>query len=766
MLGIFVTYFPTLRNAPAMKFIPELQMFKTLPRELRSEFMVQIDVKGIDRQIILAWACFIFNLMFLLLDYKRKVDGTFYEYPIYPLYEAVHYVGLLFIIPAVTVTIWKKRILPSRLYRGIVIYGILGLLVATFFSMSILQYYEKGSLVLYMCYLFAANWAFSMNHAQRLTFNIASCALIIAVILLPFPDWARFDQFKLPAQRLVGIYEALGFTTIAFFFNAFDYNLRRDRFLDEKQLEKEKQRSEELEKFKSHMYTNLTHEFRTPLTIISGMADKIEDDAGEWAEKGSNMIKRNSGTLLNLVNQILDLSKLETGGITVKLVHGDVLPYLGYVVDSFNSYAEAKGVTLDYFSLEENIYMDYDPDKALKIVSNLLSNAIKHTPNGGNIHVEVARIIEEGAEDKIRLTVKDTGPGIPEDKLPHIFDRFFRVDDNGLTGPRGTGIGLSVVKELTVLMAGTIEVRSQVGRGTEFALEFPIREDASTEDAEFSASSVQEIASSFFHPEIPQEDLTLVQPRGLEEVPRLLIIDDNADVRDYLKTCLERDYQITTANNGAKGIKKALQNVPDLVLSDVMMPEKDGFEVCQTLKQDVATSHIPIVLLTAKADVSSRLEGLEHGADGYLSKPFNEDELKYLLRNLIRLRKMVQQRYESSDQTETLIESGNKEDVFVGKVRAAIIENLDDADFGSVQLCRAIGLSRSQLHNKLKALTGKSASLFIRFVRLQKGYDLLREGDLNVSEVAYDVGFRDPNYFTRTFTEQYGVPPSRVRGNG
>lgn len=736
------------------------QLLKTrLPRDLKREFVVQHDAKSIDRLEVVAWMGLILYLGLFYVDILRTEEGT--RGRIFDLFAMVHYTGLLFIPPVVTLLRWKQRVRDSALLRGILIYGMLVIMLVSFFSNAILQYYHKGVLTFYFAFIIVANWALAMTHFQRILFNTLSCLIILLVILLPFPEWAEFS-FGRNSEQIINVFEAVGVTVVAFILDAFDFNLRVAKFLNEKQLEKEKQRIEELEKFKSRLFTNLTHEFRTPLTIISGIAEQIHANPSKWAKEGPEMIKRNSASLLNLVNQILDLSKLESGNITLKFVHGDVIPYIKYITDSFQSYAGSKDIEIHFLTDVPRLALDYDPDKSLNILSNLLSNAIKYTPENGNIYVRVSKV-EKDEGEMLELRVKDTGNGIPEDQIPFIFERFYQVDSDKVSAGSGTGIGLSVVQELTKLMGGTIDVHSTVGEGTEFVLHFPIVHEPDVAPAEFSKSSIEAVASSYVQPALPEGQKQMIHGPRLEEVARVLLIEDNTDVLQYLKSCLEDEYRIVFATDGLEGVEKAKELVPDIIISDVMMPGKDGFEVCSDLKGDNITSHIPIVLLTAKADIASKLEGLDRGADDYLAKPFNPDELRTRLRNLIQTRRLLQQRYNDIDAFTDNTEPENREDAFVAQVRKAVMEHLDDVDFSINDLCRAVGLSRTQLHNKLKAVTGLSASLFVRFIRLRKGRELLLQGALNVSEVAYEVGFRDPNYFTRTFTEEFGMSPSKVR---
>ncbi len=548
-------------------------------------------------------------------------------------------------------------------------------------------------------------------------------------------------------------------------------------------VEGQKKKLEELDQMKSRFFTNISHEFRTPLTIIGGMIEQIRKSPQKWLKKGSKLIERNNSNLLNLVNQILDLRKLESGSLKLELIQGNVVFYLRYILESFHSLSQNKTIGLHFTSKKELILMDYDKEKLLRIVSNLLSNAIKFTPDQGHVYLSVEEITNDSTESILQISVKDTGIGIPEAKLPHIFDRFYQVDDSSTREGEGTGIGLSLTKELVKLMNGHIEVTSEEQKGSVFTVHLPISRNASLEQNQVESPSV----------ELPEETKavedveysSVIAAQGKKEIietaiknnkSTLLIIEDNPDLVEYLESLLSNHYDLEIARDGREGIEIALEQIPDLILSDVMMPHKDGFEVCETLKNDQRTSHIPIVLLTAKADAESRIAGLKRGADAYLAKPFNQEELFIRLEKLHQLRLQLQTRYKSlepgfgsqesllttSDSVQT---STQAEDEFMQSLRENIEANLDNENFAVPELCRAIGMSRTQLHMKIKALTSRSTTHYIRSIRLYKAKELLQQGNLNVTQVAFEVGFQSRTYFSRAFNEEFGVSPKEFMNN-
>ncbi|MEM9985896.1 MAG: ATP-binding protein, partial [Bacteroidota bacterium] len=379
------------------------------------------------------------------------------------------------------------------------------------------------------------------------------------------------------------------------------------------------------------------------------------------------------------------------------------------------------------------------------IHNNLLSNAIKFTPPGGEVEVRV----EQANPRQVSLVVKDSGIGISPEQLPKIFDRFYQAENEQTQAGEGTGIGLSLTKELVQFMEGYIEVESSPGTGTTFHVGLPITQLAPLKQAEAAT-----LPMSVEAPAVPPP-ASVTQG---SEMPSLLIIEDNPDLITYLYACLEDSYQLLLARDGEEGIRVALEQVPDLILSDVMMPKKNGYEVCDTLKSDERTSHIPIILLTAKADRDSRLTGLQRGADAYLTKPFDQEELLIRLGKLLELRKQLQARYAGSALELPPQEAEFQlEDAFMQRVNETIQANLGNSAYRTEELCRDLGISRTQLHHKIKALTNRSTALYIRHVRIEKAKALLRETDQRISDIGYAVGFEDSHYFSRVFTKEAGM---------
>ncbi|MBK8195150.1 MAG: helix-turn-helix domain-containing protein [Lewinellaceae bacterium] len=539
-----------------------------------------------------------------------------------------------------------------------------------------------------------------------------------------------------------------------------EFALRESWLLQEKQQEKS-DRLQELDDFKSRFFTNITHEFRTPLTVILGLGEqlaKAENDAGKRSQLG--LIQRSGKNLLRLVNQILDLAKLESNTLKLRYIQGDVLAFIRYIAESLHSLANAQNLLVKVESAQAQIVMDYDPERLLQIIHNLLSNAIKFTPSGGKVLLKVDLV-----EQWLRISVADTGAGIPSEALPHVFERFFQANNQDHSGAGGTGIGLSMTRELVKAMGGDISVESTVGAGSTFTVQLPV-----TQRGELEEMPGVDLVNTAANTSLASP----LRTQAGEETDgySILLIEDNPDVVEYLTACLQgatdnggRPYGLEFAYNGQAGIEKALDSIPDLIISDVMMPVKDGFEVLETLKNNVFSSHIPIVLLTAKADMQSRLAGLQRGADAYLSKPFHQDELLLTVANLLESRKKLQLKYQQNVLSSAVpeVQAGDPEDSFLQKVRAIVEANYRQEDFGLPQLCREIGMSRSQLFRKMKALTDLAPSDLIRTHRLNNARALLESGAANVAEAAWEVGFKDPSYFSKLYQEEFGEAPSTTR---
>ncbi|GAB4041376.1 hybrid sensor histidine kinase/response regulator transcription factor [Spirosoma gilvum] len=539
--------------------------------------------------------------------------------------------------------------------------------------------------------------------------------------------------------------------------------------------QQEASRLAELDAIKTQFFTNISHEFRTPLTLILGpLADLKKRFPGDMM---LTLMERNSNRLMALINQLLDLSKLEAGELHPEMAPGDIAAFLRTLASSFTSLAISRTIQFTFEQSLATYWTRFDRDKVEKIVNNLLSNAFKFTPERQSVRMRV-EYETKAVVGTMTLQVEDSGIGIPAANLPKIFDRFYQVEGeiNRVGGPRtyeGTGIGLALVYELVNVLDGTIDVSSTEGVGTTFTVKLPLE-------------LVNQTGTEPTYTDVTSADLAVTPPPAIQATkdPRplssnsippattstdnvLLIIDDNDDIRAYLRAVFEREYQIVEAEDGQQGLERATELTPSLVICDLMMPRLDGFGFCRALKTQEATSHIPVVMLTAKATVQDRMEGFELGADEYLAKPFNADEIRVRVRNLLDKQERLRQYFGKQPVSTSIVSVAtdatpvlSREAIFLQKVRQVVESHYADSTFGTDELSQAMNLSSSQLLRKLKALTGLTAVEFLRQYRLERAATLLAGRAGTVSEIAYQVGFESLSYFTRTFQERYGVSPS------
>ena len=542
--------------------------------------------------------------------------------------------------------------------------------------------------------------------------------------------------------------------------------------------QKEAERLLEIDRLKTNFFSNITHEFRTPLTLIIEPARQlVKKWQGQEDEPTIQLIEKNSQQLLGLVNQLLDLSKLEGGKMTIAWHRGAIFDAIEPIVASFNALAKRKAIDFKIERLEEIPTFYFDKNKVQQILYNLLSNAFKFTERGS---ITLSITTKKQPIPQLILKVKDTGIGIAATQLPYIFDRFYQANDTSINKTIGTGIGLSLTKELMELMEGTIDVTSKVGVGSTFVVNLPaLAEVAATEIANLNEGILAPVPTPIATKSASTKVVT--QEEGSEQ-PLVLLIEDNPELRQFIRQSLEKKYTIIEADNGLVGIHLAKEKIPDIIISDVMMPYKDGFEVCDTLKKEEITSHIPIILLTAKSAIDSKIQGLKTGADAYLTKPFHTEELFVRIEKLIELRQKLQAKYSNIDLTtiaqstpsknntpppnnptkETTKKITTYDQEFLKKVTNLIQEQVAAENLSVEGVANQLFISRSQLHRKLKALTGSSPNEFIRNYRLDYSLNLLKNKNIKISQVAYEVGFSDEKYFSRRFKERFGFSPSEA----
>jgi len=565
------------------------------------------------------------------------------------------------------------------------------------------------------------------------------------------------------------------------------------------ELEEQSGKLKEMDKIKSRFFANISHEFRTPLTLILGPLDQMLTGPQEKEydqKKKMRMMQRNSRRLLGLINQLLELSKFDSGTMKLQAARQDIVPFLKGVFHSFDSLAVQNEIELLFQTQAEDIPLYYDPVRLEEVFSNLLSNAVKFTPAGGRITlaVKVPEVLpaKEGMEEQgfLEVFISDTGPGIPREELAHIFDRFYQADSTYEYHRQGTGIGLAIAREIVELHHGTITAHSPgiEGSGTLFVIRLPMG-DAHLKPQEIVELSpvspgnksflgvqgailqksplvAEGIKSTDDAEEIETAEKveeTVQAPVSLEK-DIILVIEDNLDVREYIRGALEPQYIVKEAGDGEEGVRLAGEIVPDLIICDVMMPRMDGFEVCRSLKNQIATSHIPVILLTAKAAEENIIRGLEAGADDYITKPFSTPILLARVKNLIDLRRQLQQnRSREMTLQPVKVSVSPRDEEFIKELNQAIEKDLSEPDLNVEALGKRLYMSHTPLYRKIHALTGESPGEYIRSYRLKRAAELLRADFGSVTDVAYEVGFSSTAYFTKCFKEKFHQLPSVYR---
>jgi signal transduction histidine kinase/ligand-binding sensor domain-containing protein/DNA-binding response OmpR family regulator len=523
---------------------------------------------------------------------------------------------------------------------------------------------------------------------------------------------------------------------------------------------------QELNELKLRFFTNISHELRTPLTLIIGPLEKLisSHDKKNKPQKELTVMQRNAFKLLKLINQLLDFRKIESGNIQLQAHKNDIISCIQEVVDTFKFLAERKQIQFQFQSTFSHFDLWFDAEKMEKIITNLLSNAFKYT-NSGHITISAALTSDEKA---VEIAIEDSGSGIAQDQIPHIFNLYFQANNASNLQQAGSGIGLALIKQYIDLHHGAIEVTSTVGLGTCFKAIFPIGSAhlSSSEifTDEYIPATIGLTASNSYQISSTENREVLddkISDLPLGEKPMLLIVEDNADIRDYIKTSLENDFQVAEASNGLMGLEKALEIIPDLIVSDVMMPEMNGMVMCQKLKEDEQTNHIPVILLTAYTGEEKQWEGFKSGADDYVTKPFNINLLQQKLKNISHTRAHLIEKFHQSSSLDINLLSPNEADQnFLKKAIGIINDNLTDSTLSVDNFSEHFNMSSRNLLRKLKAITGLSINEFIKSIRLKKSVEYLKSGQMNISEISYAVGFTDPKYFSKCFKNQFGKSPT------
>lgn len=544
-------------------------------------------------------------------------------------------------------------------------------------------------------------------------------------------------------------------------------NNERDKRLQEKDLDEKK----------FQFFTNISHEFRTPLTLILNPLKDILNDTSlnlpTRTKEKLHIIHKNTDRLYRLINELLDFRKLELNKVNIKVRELNLVAFTKEIASHFTEEANSKNINLWVSCTLEDIPIWADENKLEKIIFNILSNAMKVTPNGGTIKIKlepknklaILPLVNPITPIKaIKITVSDTGPGLKKEQVKRIFERFYQVDNLNKTYYDGTGIGLEVVKSFVQLHKGKVEVNSTVGKGTKFKIILPAGKSHFTSD-----EIVTDIANTTINKnnQIKKEvaqDSSENDPDTSSNLHTLLIVEDNTELRNYIKNEFKHLYKVLTAVNGSDGLKIAKESLPDVIITDVIMPEMNGYKFCKSIKNDLRTSHIPLLMLTAKARIDDRIEGIETGADAYMVKPFDMRLLKLRVSQLITSRQLIFNKYFSLiNDVPKNINTTSLDKEFIQKVLVYINKNIDDPELNVESLASELNLSRSQFYRKIKALTNQTASEFLRNIRLQKARQIIEMGNSNISEVSYKVGFSSPSYFTKCFKNYFDLLPTDIK---
>ncbi|MDX1740145.1 MAG: response regulator, partial [Rhodothermales bacterium] len=534
------------------------------------------------------------------------------------------------------------------------------------------------------------------------------------------------------------------------------------RSLDEARKRTEEQAAQlvEAEHLKDRFFGNISHDFRSPLTLILGpVRDALDGSLGELRPAVRNMlstVEESAGRLLTLVNDLLDLSRLEAGRVRLHVEEHDFLPFLNTVFHHFVDEAKRRKIQFTYDTTVEYLPLSFDPGAIEKVILNLLDNAFKFVPDAGAVKLTLSTEVNDRGQ-WAKVTVKDNGPGIAPEQLPFIWDRFHRIEHEGIS--EGTGIGLAVVKEMTELHGGYVAVISEPGFGSEFSFSLPL-----TSQLEIPAEVRKRLDKQLISDVDPAEyaGLDELPPVDTRNAPTVLVVDDDPGIRAYIRGVLESSYKVNEAEDGVQALDLIKESLPALVISDVMMPRMDGFELCRMIKTDPDLFNLPVVLLTALADEEHRVRGLKSRADDYIAKPFHSPELLARVENLIELRRILSVHPDPEYAHPSPVEVPSVDQAFMERVKAIVEEHFGNSNFGVEWLADEVGLSARQLQRRIRDITNRrlTAAGYIRMMRLKRAAQLLEQQAGNVSEVAYEVGFRDAAYFSRLFKQTFVCLPS------
>jgi signal transduction histidine kinase/DNA-binding response OmpR family regulator/streptogramin lyase len=586
----------------------------------------------------------------------------------------------------------------------------------------------------------------------------------IFIRIIP-PLWFRWYAFVFYSLVVISI--------IVFYRNQL---INKQRLITEVKLAKMKnQVDERLHQMKLQFFTNISHEFRTPLTLISGPVSRLIRNKHKFPDETKDqlkLVKKNVDRLLRLVNQFLDYREIEFGKMELNPIKTDIVSFCRDITEFFSEATKIHNINFVFKSDSDRLLIDFDMDKLEKAIFNLLSNAFKYTPNGGQVKLEISNnkkrvdpadgipfiIGDMKSEDFVDICISDTGKGIHPEQINKVFTRFYHgVDETN----KGSGIGLSLTKEIVLLHRGQIAVTSQPNKGSEFSVRIPKlqpnRLELNLKETQIPSTinSISEETGNLIEP--------VLSPASFKDA-LVLIAEDNQDLQNYIYELLKNDFKVARASNGKEALSMAQSLFPDIIISDILMPEMDGKELCKKLKNDITTSHIPVILLTALNSINDEIRGLDLGADSYISKPFNDELILAQIKNLLHSRESLRQLFKSEgDEWKQRFSPEDLDRKFLSKSIQVVKNNMENESFSAKEFAEEMSFSRAHLHRKLKALTNQSATEFIRRVRLKEAVELIKKGELMVSEIGYLVGFKSHTYFTKSFKKQYGLSPKEFK---
>ncbi|UBM58003.1 response regulator [Marinilongibacter aquaticus] len=671
--------------------------------------------------------------------------------------EKINYVG--YSLAPFYSSIFILTILPMKQIPRIFRWAMYGIMLSNLLQVSYTLYdfsaanmkftiyfIVYSSLVIYILYIYCFVKRVNTYFFYSLPFLLGNLSYFIMNARLL--GWLHFPGIF----AMASFFFLSEFFVFIFFIGKIFRSFEREKIEAEQQLKfetRQKERLKELDNLKTKFFTTISHELRTPLTLIAGPLAEITKKYP--SDQFVKLLKSNVSKLQKLVNEILDIQKLEAGKARPKIIHSDFNIFAKRIVDSFESHAQSKNIALFFESKETEFDCYFDQESLEKILNNLISNALKFTPSGGEVTVSTQAKLKNTV---LHFTVKDNGKGIGKAHLPYVFDRFYRVADSSGEIVEGTGIGLSLVKELVLQHKGHIEIDSQLKKGTCFVVEIPV-------DFESWKSYVVSQESETEQAVLPQSARN-TNTEADDDKAKILLIEDNTEMRLYISELLKSTYDLTEAANGLEGLEKANLQVPDIIITDLMMPEMHGTELARRIRANEATSHIPIVMLTARSDKESRLENLKTGIDQYLTKPFDAEELKVVLSMCLENRERSRKAFEKGTVDQTAPEQKSEKD-FIQKLRTYLEENHGNSTLTVSDMANHMHISDTQLRRKLKYLTKHTPNEYLRKFRLQKAESLFKHTDKSVSEVAFEVGFENLSYFSKTFQTEFGQLPSEYQ---